>query len=86
MRETRRSLRSVNKVSNMPNCFIKKCKSTNYMFNKNVKYFSFPKDQELRLKSKLETCCKNDDNFKVTHGNNYSINFKNYIEIKLFLT
>jgi len=33
------------------NCFVKNCKSrTNYVFNKNVKYFSFPKDQELRLK------------------------------------
>jgi len=54
----------------MPNFFVKNYKNyINYVFNKNVKYFLFSKDQELRLKW-LEAC-RRDDNFKVMYGNNY---------------
>ncbi|XP_011700993.1 PREDICTED: uncharacterized protein LOC105457806 [Wasmannia auropunctata] len=58
----------------MPSCFIKNCKShTNYVFNKCVKYFSFPQDPELRLKW-LEAC-RRDGNFKVTHERVCEIHF-----------
>ncbi|XP_072764051.1 uncharacterized protein [Anoplolepis gracilipes] len=48
----------------MPSCFVKNCKNrTNVLFRKKVRYFSFPKDPEIRIKW-LEACQK-DKNYEI---------------------
>ncbi|XP_024883869.1 uncharacterized protein LOC112462372 [Temnothorax curvispinosus] len=45
----------------MPSCFVKNCKNrTNVLFIKNVKFYSVPKDPELRIKW-LEACQRDKD-------------------------
>jgi len=69
------------------------CLIINYAFNKNVKYFSFSQRSRIAIEMIGDLTTRRDLNFaKMTILRlrmvitTISINFKNYIKIKLFLT